>query len=179
MPPTSKRHNQSATALQEQESPFFEALGRAIGNWQLVEMELFRVYERLVRCENSGVASAAFHSIIGFRIRLDITDAAAEVALQEPLLSAWRTLSARTVRQSKRRNSLAHFVVVYGVNPPAMAAYGPFLRPSIFDVTRKPRAGDQPIDIQRIRRMGQAFDLLARSIQAFVTSLPEPPSSSP
>jgi len=46
--------------LPEQERLFFEAVGRAFGQWQHVEMQLFRVYVRLVRPNNAEVASAAF-----------------------------------------------------------------------------------------------------------------------
>lgn len=56
---------------QEVEREFFEKLGRAFREWQLVEMQLFRVYARLVRCEEGAIAAAAFHAIPDFKIGLE------------------------------------------------------------------------------------------------------------
>src|SRR5207253_11449373 len=101
--------------LPEQERVFFEALGRAFGQWQHVEMQLFRVYARLIRPDNAEVAAAAFHSVINFNTRLGMTNSAAHVALADsPALSVWNPLYNRAGRQAKRRNELAHFTVVYG-----------------------------------------------------------------
>jgi hypothetical protein len=162
--------------IQEGQQVFFEHLGRAIGNWQLVEMQLFRVYARLLRCENVEVASAAFHSIIGFRVRLEMTNAAAQVALTGTLLDRWTSFYNRTARQSKRRNDLAHFVVIYRLGRPTIPEHGPFLEPSIFDVTRKPNPAHKPIDAARVRAMGDAFYRLSEDLILFANSLPGPPS---
>ena len=51
---------------QEAVREFFKKLGRAFREWHLVEMQLFRVYARLVRCEEGAVAAAEFHGITGF-----------------------------------------------------------------------------------------------------------------
>lgn len=62
---------------QDIERDFFENSGRAIGKWQLVEMYLFRVCARLMRCEDPVIGTAAFHAIGGFRNRINLTNAAA------------------------------------------------------------------------------------------------------
>jgi hypothetical protein len=99
-----------AMDLPERERLFFEAVGRAFGQWQHVEMQLFRVYARLVRPDNAEVASAAFHSVINFNVRLGMTNAAAHVALAGgSALALWNPLYNRAGRQAKRRNELAHF----------------------------------------------------------------------
>jgi hypothetical protein len=142
-----------------------------------VEMQLFRIYARLTRCETAEVASAAFHSIIGFRIRLEVTHAAARSALVGSALSSWNALHNRTNTASKKRNSLAHFVVVYGINRPTVAEHGPFLEPSPFDVIRKSQPTDKPIDTVRIKIMGTSFRRVAERLRSFADSLPTPASS--
>ena len=156
--------------VQDQERLFFEQLGRAIGKWQLVEMQLFRVYARLARCESAEVASAAFHSIIGFRVRLEMTDAAAQTALTGERLSSWDSLRNRTNRQSKRRNLLAHFVVTYGVNRPTLPEHGPFLQASALE--RRSSAGTNGSPYRRREDQGYgrriwAFKRRAQSLCGF------------
>jgi hypothetical protein len=164
--------------LPEQERVFFETLGRAFGLWQHVEMQLFRVYARLIRPDNAEVASAAFHSVINFNTRLGMTNAAAHVALAgKPALSVWNPLHNRAGRQAKRRNELAHFAVVYGVNAPASSEFGPFLQPSVFDVTERETARQKRIDANRIRDAGSSFTRLADDLRAFADDLPELGSS--
>ena len=97
-------------------------------------MQLFRVSTRLVKPSNAEVASAAFHSVINFNVRLGMTNAAAHVTLAgDPLLPIWNPLYNRAGRQAKRRSELAHFAVVYVVNPPIPSEFGLFLQPSIFN----------------------------------------------
>jgi hypothetical protein len=104
-----------ATDFREQERHFFELLGRAVARWQLVEMQLFRIHARLVRSENSEVASAAFHSIINFRQRLGMMDAAARIFLAtSPMLAKWTALKKRAKKAAVRQNTLTHSVVVFG-----------------------------------------------------------------
>jgi hypothetical protein len=162
----------------EQERAFFEVVGRAFGLWQHVEMQLFRVYARLIRPENAEVASAAFHSVVNFNTRLGMTNAAAQVALVGSVaLSVWSPLHNRAGRRAKRRNELAHFAVVYGVNPPTPVEFGPFLQPSIFDVTERETARQKRIDTARIKDAGHSFTRLAEDLRAFADDLPELGSS--
>jgi hypothetical protein len=166
--------------LQEQERIFFENLGRALGKWQLVEMQLFRVYARLIRCENAEVASAAFHSIVNFRTRLGMTDAAARVALADsPLLGRWNALRNRASKRSRRRNLLAHFVVVYGLDtaPTSTDFFGPFLEPSIFDVEERKIVPKLRLDVKNIKAESLLFTRLENDLRFFADSLPELASS--
>ena len=162
----------------EQERAFFEAVGRAFGLWQHVEMQLFRIYARLIRPENAEVASAAFHSVVNFNTRLGMTNAAAHIVLTgSAALAVWNPLHNRAGRQAKRRNELAHFAVVYGVNPPTSAGFGPFLQPSVFDVTERETAKQKRIDANRIKDAGDSFTRLADDLRAFADGLPELGSS--
>jgi hypothetical protein len=160
--------------LLEQEWLFFEAVGRAFGQWQHVEMQLFRVYARLVKPNNAEVASAAFHSVTNFNVRLGMTNAAAHVALAgDPVFAIWNPLYNRPGRQAKGRNELAHFAVVYGVNPPITSEFGPFLQPSIFNVAERETAKEKRIDANRIRDAGNSFTRLADDPRAFADGLPQ------
>lgn len=162
----------------EQERAFFEAVGRAFGLWQRVEMQLFRIYARLIRPDNAEVASAAFHSVVNFNTRLGMTNAAAHVALAgNSALSLWNPLHNRAGRQAKKRNELAHFTVVYGVNPPTSSEFGPFLQPSVFDVTERETARHKRLDAGRIRGAGNSFTRLADDLRTFADGLPELGSS--
>lgn len=159
----------------EHQKVFFENLGYAIGTWQHVEMQLFRIYSRLVRCENYYVASAAFHSIINFNARLGMTDAAASVAFasDEAALKRWVRLEDRCNKRSKMRNKLAHFIVMYGINKP-ISESGPFLTPSIYDVRGGPLAGRKQIDVNQLKAIARSFEKLADDLRLFADSLPAP-----
>jgi hypothetical protein len=166
------RHQHDAASAQEQERLFFETLGRTIGQWQLVEMQLFRVYAHLIQSRDTSVASAGFHSINGFKIRLDVVDAAAQVALaRQPSLARWTTLYNQTIKRSKRRNLLVHYVVIYDVSLPP-SRRGPALQPSIFDVTRDTLTGSARLDISRIRIIGAGFTRLSDALREFADTLP-------
>jgi hypothetical protein len=164
------------TSIQEERRIFFEQLGNAIGAWQLVEMQMFRVYARLLRCENPAVASATFHTVINLNTKLDMTNAAAAITLSgSALLEKWDSLSSRIRKRVKRRNTLAHFVVIYGVNKPVSES-GPYLQPSIFDVRPSATAAAQ-LDHHRIKAIGESFGRLSEDIARFVNLLPVPASS--
>jgi hypothetical protein len=146
----------------------FQRLAEAVGGWQLVEMQLFRIYAWLARCENAAVSSAAFRSIINFRARLTMVDAAAAVALADDTLKArWEDLHKRIKGLSKRRNVLVHFVVVYGFNKPASES-GPYLQPNIYDIRAQPHR----LDHSKIAALAVSFEAPSRETAEFVNSLP-------
>ena len=119
-----------------------------------------------------------FHSVINFNVRFGMTNAAAHVALAgDPLLAIWNPLYNRAGRQAKRRSELAHFAVVYAVNPPIPSELGPFLQPRIFNVTKREMAKEKRIDANRIRDAGNSFTRLADDLRAFADGLTELGSS--
>ena len=95
--------------------------------------------------------------MINFNTRFGVTNAAAH-------LSTWNPLYNRAGKQAKRRNEFAHFAVVYGVNPATPAEFGPFLQPSVFNVTERETAREKRIDANRIRDAGNSFTRLAADL---------------
>lgn len=164
---------------QEAEREFFEKLGRAFREWQLVEMQLFRVYARLVRCEEGAIAAAAFHAITGFQNRLRATNAAAMTAnalgTSSVDLVEWKRLHKLAVDQSETRNHYAHWTVYFRVNAIA-PPFGPFLGRSYYDPKHK--SGEQH-EVEDLVRSAESFELLADAMRIFANSLPVPPGSPP
>jgi hypothetical protein len=166
---------------QEAEREFFEKLGRAFREWQLVEMQLFRVYARLVRCEEGAIAADAFHAITGFRYRLRATNAAAMTANALGTrdysvdLVEWKRLKKRAVDLSKTRNHFAHWTVYFRVNAIA-PPFGPFLGRSYYDPKHK--SGEQH-EVDDLVRSAESFELLADAMRIFANSLPVPLGSPP
>lgn len=90
---------------------FYAAVGHASRAWQLFEHELYSVFAKLVQADDPMVTSAIFHTAVNFSIKLAMTDAAAQFALEKkPDLSMeWSTLKDRISKRSKRRNEITHF----------------------------------------------------------------------
>jgi len=133
--------------LEEEQAEFYQALGRAVSQWAHVEHALFEVFCRLLHCPQWTLSSAAFHAIVGFRARLDMTDAAAQVALTDVTLRRkWKDIT-KALRDSsgKRRNRLVHWSVVTDVN--AAPGKRVYLRPALLNINvALKHAGKEPPD---------------------------------
>ena len=91
---------------------FLETLGRAVTYWQLVETELYEVYEAAISPKRPGAAASSFHAIQTFNIKLAVTDAAIRFCLEENqgLYDEWRTQLYKSANKTaNRRNQLVHF----------------------------------------------------------------------
>lgn len=90
-------------------------LGLAISSWQNIEEALSRVYIHVLGEKNRTTASAAFWSLLGIKIRLDMVDAAVRDAINEDrtILLEWKRIYNQVNRQRKFRNKLAHFKIVF------------------------------------------------------------------
>ena len=164
---------------QEAVREFFEKLGRAFREWQLVEMELFRVYARLVRCEEGAVAAAEFHDITGFRNRLRATNTAAMTANAWASgtvdLIEWNRLHDLAVKNSKTRNDFAHWTVRFRIGAVDPEPGGPFLARSYFD----PKDKGKKYEAEDLVCSTVLFASLAEGMRLFAESLPIPPGSPP
>jgi hypothetical protein len=157
------------------EQEFYAALGYALSRWQKVEMELFRVYERVVGTA-SLASRAAFHSIINFNSRLGMTNAAAEISLANtPQLDEWRALSKELDKMVRKRNILAHFVVVQRFS--ITAKHGPdprngelFLQPSFYDLKNNLTMSEQQrkaYDLKYLQSVAVCFEELKLKVFNF------------
>lgn len=100
---------------------FFEALGLAIGNWQMVEHGLFFLLERIIACDDDKIMSAVFYSVHSTADKIRMADQAVKVALAgKPALDKWEGkdgLKERLSKASGTRHKLAHFDVSIGEEP--------------------------------------------------------------
>ena len=104
-----------ATQGDTTENEIFEAVGRAITDWEFVEEELARIFAALVGTvghPRPGPAVRAYGSIIGFKARADMIQAAGNTFFQSrhaPQLQAkFNELMAETLNWSNRRNDIVH-----------------------------------------------------------------------
>ena len=124
---------------------FYSALGEAIAEWSMVEYSLFDLYvlslSVKIESKNFFPISASYHSISGFRARLNMVDnAIISVDRDEKLLKKWTTLKSRISKKATRRNHLAHYMplVDIPINEPRKWFY---LSPPIND-TRQSVSSD-------------------------------------
>jgi hypothetical protein len=93
---------------------FLMNLGSALASWQLIESRLATIFCQAF--EGTGdhtIPLAAFHSVNGIEIKMDMTDAAVHASAVSPeLLAEWDKLLARMYRAKKKRNRLAHFAPI-------------------------------------------------------------------
>jgi hypothetical protein len=97
---------------EQQAHLFYEAIGKAVTNWQWVEDVLGILFSHLMSPENvtSKIsATAAYYSVTGFRSRLALVDSAAAMQWGEPRIKKWKALEKRIAKQSETRNHFAHF----------------------------------------------------------------------
>jgi hypothetical protein len=129
------------TTPRQRQQDFMETLANAITQWQHVEMELFQIFAALVKSEdgkNYVAISAAFHSVVNFNTRLEMTHAAARAVLTAEPFNIWLGLHKRMSERVKKRNALVHFMLMGDATEGALIWH---LQPSIYDVTR---SGAQP-----------------------------------
>jgi len=131
--------------LSEKIRKIYFAVGVAITNWQHVEMALTQLFTILLNSKPSGAASAVFSSVLSFRTKLMMVDAAAYVVLRHsPLFTEWDSLQKRLDKKSRKRNEIAHFMlhqkaIGYGPNDPVPTLeelnreIDWYLQPSAFD----------------------------------------------
>lgn len=154
---------------------FYAILGRAVTAWQWAEMGLFMVFDRAIGSNTSGkVVSAAFFSIVNFKARLDMTNAAMLALLEdhEVMLRDWIKLYEKIGAKSTIRNKLTHYDVFFHVT--SNDAHSLFLAPNAFHFhqTRKHYSKEpNRFDINYIAQAEDSFVKLAKEIIAFVQEL--------
>jgi len=164
---------------------FYAVLGEAITSWQCVEASLFDIFAALVNATAPrSPLSASFYQVPSFRGRLDMTNAAAVLALGDSKLRAeWNALYGMAIDRSKRRNALAHSVVFHepAVRNPVRRLY---LHPPLSDHLRAtvPKRQSDKITVKEIGEMRTGFVALYRSLHDFHFKLwfrETPPAASP
>lgn len=93
-------------------STTYEAVGLALSNWEFFEFDLGLMFITLLRANEGIAARRAYGSIITFRGRLEMIEAAAEAYFlvhRAPRVKAdFRSLMNRAQKYGARRNEIAH-----------------------------------------------------------------------
>jgi hypothetical protein len=153
---------------------FYEAIGKALTNWQLVEDVLGILFSHLMSPQNGASkisATAAYHSVIGFRSRLALVDSAAIMQWHGPRLATWKNLKGKIKKASEIRNHFAHFSMQE--TPPEDTGFHLWLCPTAFDVRYipyiNPPQKKEPLryNYKDIFRKGEMFVVVCREMVEF------------
>lgn len=99
--------------LEEEVDEFYTALGQAISQWQHVEDQIYQIYAACLASENDPATAAAYHTVVNFQTRLQMTDAALRHTFRKGKIAAeWPKKRDMVRKKSRIRNNLAHFEVV-------------------------------------------------------------------
>ena len=154
----------------QHEHAFMGALAGAITQWQIVELELYRVFSLLIRCEKPEVGSAVFHSFANFDMRLGMTHAAALIELKGcPLFGRWVDLHNRMRKRARRRDELAHFMLRHCVHKSGELFFA--LEPSIFDATGDVVRKIPRYSLRFIEAIERSFGGLSEDVHSFTETL--------
>jgi hypothetical protein len=126
------------------------ALGEAFSSWQLVENFLAVIFLAATRPENKKAGLAAFHEVVGFRVRSEMVTAALKQTISKECdKDDWDDVARFVGRKSGRRNVLAHSIVVFDhkVKDPKRQV---FLIDGLFDPAKNPMGLDAVRDMPRI-----------------------------
>lgn len=106
----------------------------------------------------------AFHAVMSFEIRLDMTNAALQAIRGQVFMDSWRPLYAKCSKRYKRRNQLAHFHLF--ADETRRSGYRLHLAPSIFDGRAIQRWQNKAPRFNgcQIIAIGNSFSTLATSL---------------
>lgn len=164
--------------LAEEHDAFYIAYGRAMSRWASVEGSLRILYLTsqgiLYAAENCDIQEmgrrersllAAYYQVVNYRSRLSMIEASVKVlALPSLLLESWKPLLRRLERQSKTRNSLAHFgAVLHQGAPPGRRFFvaEDIANPLVPHMTAKKIFTHELVEIEKL------FRSLAEDVAAF------------
>jgi len=151
-------------------------VGRAITIWSDLESILFMCFTIAIKAENINSLSAAFHSAMTFKTKLDMCDESIKYYLknEEELLNEWSRIVNRLRKHSKSRAIIAHWplmVIQYKTYKE------PALRPSItnFKATLKhvQKEGDKmpTWNAETVEEKAVIFSKLNKEMWAFMKKL--------
>jgi hypothetical protein len=157
---------------------FYLNLGSAISQWQDVEIGLLDVFHKVSASRSRHVSSAIYFAVISFETKMDMTNAAASVALGDTqYFGGWVKLLGRVSANQGIRNKLAHFSMTLNPLKNVKAKYRVFLAPNVVnpmlpinDSDREPTV----YNLEQVKDFGVAFAKLGGDLTSFAESLPEP-----
>ena len=139
------------------------AVGGALANWSLVELELASLFSILAGIPNQKKAYAAFDVIVSFEVRVAICDRLmAFEEVEEVEAEMWNRLSAKLSASYKKRHQLAHFVVFHYDS--GAVAISPF-----YTWTKFAEGTDKKLSTKEIRERSAKFIQLHKAINWFTS----------
>lgn len=164
--------NPGPSPTPEQVGEFYSHFGASIAAWQFVESQLFFTFSRAVSTENIAPLVAAFHVPAGFRVRLDMTNAAVKNAgLPAEKIAEWEKLYERAIKRAKKRNELAHSVICYKPSESNLKLQF-FLSKSVASYRKVPPNGEQAdrITLSQLVDITRSFQQLRLDMALFSMS---------
>jgi hypothetical protein len=152
-----------------EESRFFEAVGRCIASWQIVELEAFDLYCAFMEGADSRLISVSFYHIQSFDSRIQLLDRCALFAvLDEELARRWKGIKKDLDSKSQTRNKIVHSMFYRR----SEAAGGNIeIAPSVANVfnikTEKVNKPENNFDFAKLVETGASFHELADDIMDF------------
>lgn len=105
-----------AAEYKDRQREFYEAVGRAVTVWQMVESRLLEIYVALIRPRQPFAAMASFNSVMSLNARLTMLMSAADEALNETGAELLKKLISKIKKKSKQRNLLAHYMLMSNIS---------------------------------------------------------------
>ena len=141
------------------------ALGHALMNWQVVELQMYSLFVDASLCPLPETASTIFYQIQSASTRLQLLDEVLKIAVtSEVRRSQWKQLSGQTVTAIANRNRIAHFTVVDNEGAPC-------LQTSPWDYIavngKKSKNPNNRIDLSGVNRIGKQFFYLQEALKDF------------
>ena len=153
---------------------FQAALGSAVAAWQLVEMMLQFTFQAVIESPHRSAVSAVYHSVVNFRARLEMIDAAMEKKHGgTDILNEWKAISGTVSKQSRRRNNLAHSIIYF--EPEAKEGLRIFMAqsitvPKMLGDIKKVKTG--AIYYKDMLEITQSFETTRSSLMVFSMTMP-------
>ena len=155
--------------MNEEQSAFYENLGRCIAQWSHVEDGLFQCYMVALGPLNSILpAQAGFYAVQSPEGKLSVANSAVRFCLLEiedrsaDIAGLWKSLIKKVEKRRTRRNQLAHFQVLMSMeNKPGRRV---MLRPALFN----PNAPDRtPFHVAELKVIARSFGRISTDLMAF------------
>lgn len=146
-----------------------EAIGFSLGQWQFVEAELGRLFVVLTKSQNQWAANSGFFAVHSFYSKMEMVNSAAHRALVQKrwLLEEWDNQIYKALdKNSKLRNSLAHFsIVVRGELSSTKHVY--FLESTWFDHENYFETNPTRYHFENVKQFGIQFSEVSVQISEF------------
>ena len=158
--------------------PLFNAVGRALSNWQNIENQLANLFTLFVGADISaeapGSAVGAYGAIVGFKNRLSMVDAASDAYFRARPTGEgrkqWKDLRNLLSAFSQRRNDIAHGAVERELDArPEVAVRGFFLFPGLYGSKKNPM-GQPPaykLTAAQVRQFADQFAELKQDVHNY------------